>query len=255
MSAEQNYQSYCTKFNTVYKYLCQNSRPRAEVISEICSLRNYELDRMQPILLKAGFIALKEDTNLEKLKDKAFMDLALFNAEGNFRLEGRYIFPVKDMVGNVVALIGWKQDNYKTKYLTTPSKYFNKNIMFYGMEQIGEVGLNKRFFLCEGIFDTLALRSLGFNALAQMGISSSRNKQVLYSLFKRLIGVPDLDYEGRRVLKSDAWNLPTNGSYLMWKGIDAKDIDTLTLMVEGESIREVLMDVWKEKSRIITLEV
>lgn len=252
----ERYNEYSKKFNTVYEYLRRNSRNREQVVNEICEKRGYEVERMAGELLRAGFIYLKEDTDLEKIKKPAFNDLALFNQDGEFRLEGRYIFPVKDMVGNVVALIGWKEGNYKSKYLTTPSKYFSKATLFYGMEQLSSVGLNKNFFLVEGIFDSLSLRSLGFNALANMGAEFNRNKVVLYSLTKRIIGIPDVDQTGRKILKQNMWSIPVNGSYLNWRGFGdkVKDIDDLVQMIEEDDLKEILSEVWSEKDRIITLE-
>lgn len=254
MGIQDEYKAYCQKFNMVYKFMHQHSSHREQVVKEICTLRGYTDKNMRNTLLKAGFIYIKDTSCLEKLKEPQFNDLALFK-EDKFRLESRYIFPVRDMIGNVIALIGWLPTNEKTKYLTTPSKFFSKKSLFYGLEQLGHVGIGKNFFLVEGIFDSLSLRNLGFNALACMGIASSREKIALYSLFRRLIAISDKDIQGSKVVQNDAWSLPTNGSYLTWSGISAKDIDTLTILIEKEDLKEVLTDVWKERSRVINLEV
>lgn len=253
----EEYRTYCEKFKAAYQFLCQHSKNREKTVNEICEIRRYEPSRMAGILLKSGFIFVNEDTDFDKLKGKAFKDLALFTSKGDFMLSDRYIFPVKDMVGNIVALIGWKEGNYKSKYLTTPSKFFSKNTMFFGLEQISQTGLNRNYFVTEGIFDSLSLRSLGFNAIAQMGSIASRNKQVLYTLFKRLIAISDMDSVGRKVLVNDEWQIPTNGSYLNWRipGASIKDIDELIQVIDEENLKEILTDVWSEKERIITLEV
>lgn len=255
MGVQDEYKKYCQRFNIAYKYMTQNSKPSKRVINEICELRGYNTKSMRNTLRSAGFIYIENSSCLDRLKGKAYSDLALFNDEGVFRLESRYIFPVRDMLGNVIALIGWRLGNEKTKYVTTPSKFFSKRDLFYGLEQLGKTGIGKSYFLCEGIFDCLVLRSLGFNALAMMGISTSREKVALYSLFKRLIGIPDKDSQGSFVVRTDAWNLPINGSYLTWSGLSVKDIDSLSLLIEEESLREVLRDTWKDRSRIINLEV
>lgn len=252
---QDEYKNYCTKFNMAYKFMCQRSKNKEQIAKEVCQLRGYTDRSMQTTLVKSGLIFIEDSSCLDRLKDSEFSDLALYTDDNKFRLESRYILPVKDMIGNVIALIGWIPGNEKTKYVTTPSKFFSKKTLFYGLEQLGNVGIGKNFFICEGIFDSLSLRNLGFNAISQMGIVTSREKIVMYSLFKRLIGVPDKDAQGIKVVQSDTWSLPTNGSYLEWKGIDSKDIDSLISIIEEDSMREVLSDVWKNRSRVITLEV
>lgn len=250
--SREKYSEYCTKFNVVYNYFVSCSEDRNKTVSEICYLRNYD-DSMVTTLCNAGFIKLKDNINLDKVRSYEYNDLGLFK-EGNFILEGRYIFPVRDMLGNVIALIGWYPDD--KKYITSASTLFSKTCLFYGMEQLKSTGLGKNYFLVEGIFDTLVLRSLGFNAVGMMGIDTSKIKVTLYGLFKRLIGIPDSDPSGRKILLSDGWRLPLNSSYMNWDlRYNWKDIDELYKSVDLEGLKEVLSSVWSVKDRLITLEV
>lgn len=251
MLTREEYLLYCKKFKKAWQYLCSLSADKDEVIHEICSQRGYSYERMQPILKNAEFIYL--DSLPEKL-NKQDGDLALFDDNGNFILLDRFIFPVKDMLGNVIALIGWYPD--EKKYITTPSKYFSKACLFYGMEQIGEKGLGGTLYLTEGIFDSLSLRSLGFKSLAMMGISGSRYKESLYSLFSRVVAIPDNDPQGRKVLKNDLWNLPSNGKYFRWSGnYKIKDVDDLIRTFEEDDLFDVFSSVVREQDRIVTLEM
>lgn len=254
MLEKAEYASYCDRFHKVWSYLKKNSENQDKTIYEICEIRGYEVDRMEGILSKAEFIKLKDDCNTKILK-KMGNDLALFSKDDNFLVEGRYLFPVKDMFGNIIAIIGWYPD--EKKYITTPSKFFSKTCLFYGMEQIGQTGIGKTYFLTEGIFDSLSIRSLGYNALAMMGIDCSRYKTALYSLFKRVIAIPDIDEQGKKVIKFDKWSLPANSKYFRWSGISpekVKDIDVFINMFEYDDIYKLLSEIPNEKKRIVTYE-
>lgn len=252
MLSKSEYVDYCKRFKTVYGYLKKNSKPVSRVIAEICALREYDVSCMGSILSDAGFI-YPEGCDFSVLKSDRFKDLGLYS-EGTFLLSGRYIFPVYDMLGNIIALIGWFPD--KKKYITTPSKLFSKDCLFYGMEQIGVSGLGKDYILVEGIFDSLSVRSLGLNCIAHMGIASSRYKTLMYSFFGNLLGIPDNDAEGRNVVKTDGWKLPVKGKYLQWRGSRLKDIDNLINMYDRSEIKSILKnDVWSEPDRVVTIEV
>lgn len=251
MISREEYRSYGMRYDAVYRFLLKNSIGLERSAINICRLRRYDPERMVSTLVNAGFLYC-EGIDTKILKSEKFKDLGLVTKDGKFLLDGRYVFPVKDMMGNILALIGWYPDD--KKYITTPSYMFSKECLFYGMERLQKTGIGKKYFLVEGIFDVLSLRSLGLNAVGMMGISSSKYKSILYGLFKRIIAIPDADAEGRKVLKTDAWRIPMNGSYLTWEGIPAKDIDDLCKIIEEDDIKLCLKDVWLEKDRIITLE-
>lgn len=253
MLSREVYKDYCKRFNSVWRYLQSVSKPTEKVVSEICTLRGYDMGRMYSVLRRQGFSFVDDMDKFEKLRT-AGDDLALFSKEGNFLLSGRYIFPVYDMLGNVVALIGWYPD--EKKYVTTPSKLFSKSGMFFGMEQLGSTGIGKPYVLVEGIFDSLSVRSLGFNCVAQMGISSSRYKEVLYSLFKSILAIPDNDKQGVDVVVNDKWKLPVNGKYMRWKSnYYLKDIDALCNAYSEEDMIDLLKEVQNQKDRVVVVEL
>ena len=223
-----------------------------DVALDICQLRGYYPERMLATLVKAGFLFIQEEGCYDKLKG-AGSDLGLFSKEGKFLLEGRFIFPIRDMVGNVLALIGWFPD--EKKYITTPSKFFSKSCLFYGLEQLSNTGINKNYVLVEGIFDSLSVRSLGIPCISQMGIKSSKYKQVMYSMFKSLLAIPDRDSEGKKVIEYDNWMLPSTSRYLRWVGDNSKDIDELCNSYEEEDVREMLKSSFKEKKKVVTIKI
>ena len=246
MLTQEEYRSYCSRFRRVVGWLRMNSKPSMEVANEICALRGYYPERMLSILEEAGFMYITDESCYSKLIN-AGEDLALFK-DGKFLLAGRYIFPVRDMLGNVVALIGWFPDD--KKYVTTPSKLFSKSCLYYGLEQISKVGINKDAILVEGIFDCLSVRSLGLTCYAEMGSTTSRYKTSLYSLFKRVLAIPDNDAVGKSIIQKDSWNLPLNGRYLLWSGNEIKDIDNLCNLYEYEDIKEEILAAFNSKERV-----
>ena len=260
----EDYREYCEKFNAVWQYLSRYSKGFDSIVDDICEYRLYfdSKDRWSKVLKEMGVLFIEEGAcDYTKLNTSKFDDMALFSKEGRFLLDGRYIVPVRDMLGNIIALIGWYPDT--KKYVTTPSKYFVRDCLFFGMEQIGKSGIGKPYFVVEGIFDSLCLRSLGFNAVAQMGIKDSRVKSLLYGLFGRVVAIPDNDGVGRKVILDDKWDLPRNASYFRWKGnlkygdeeIYIKDIDKLCSMFDDEDLINLLNGCLSAKGRVISIEL
>lgn len=254
MINQEEYRDYCKRFRIVEKFLAEKSAPSDVVIYNICQLRKYCPGRMEDTLKKIGFYFIEGNQSIYNPLRDAGDDLGLFSQKsGNFRLAGRFIFPVKDMLGNTIALIGWFPDS--KKYITTPSKLFSKSGMFFGMEQLLQTGIRSDYWLCEGIFDTIALRSVGKFAIAQMGIASSKIKEAYYSLFSKLYAVPDGDEEGREVINGDLWNLPVNSKYLKIVSNKFKDIDDVINKHDKDDIIDALDEIENSNERIYSLKL
>lgn len=254
MLGREYYEDYCKRFNAVYEWLVRRSESREQVISGICDLRGYSEEVMGTVLEDMGIIKLvPEVSDIGTLGSKGLADLGLFS-NGKFLLEGRYIFPVRDMLGNVVALIGWYHD--EKRYITSKSAMFSKSGMFYGMEQLSKTGIGRPYYLVEGIFDSISLRAMGVNAVAMMGISSSSEKMALYGLFGRIVAIPDADGEGRKVVRYDKWKLPAGSSYMLWRSdkrgkLTVKDIDDFCKKYTRDVVVDVLLESMSYRGRIV----
>lgn len=254
MLSQEEYKTYCNTFKAVWMYLKSVSEDNNVVIQNICRYRNYDIERMYDILNNIGFIFINKDKFDKRKIAVLSKDYGLMTESGEFLLTDRFIFPVKDMLGNIIALIGWYPD--EKKYITTPSKLFSKECLFFGMEQLGKVGIGHDFVLVEGIFDCISVQSLGLNCIAQMGIATSRYKETLYSLFRRIVAIPDADTEGRKVVAQDKWKLPVSGRYFRWSGTQGiKDIDDLIRNYESEDVKELLLEVFNETDRVVTVKL
>lgn len=192
-----------------------------EVISEVMSLRGYNFspysEEIRKTLKEVGVF------KFDYLSDLTFVspnttneELKLFGlltSDGEYFLSGRYVVPIRDIMGRVTALVGWYPD--VKKYLTATAVGFSKSGQFFNMEcfsksfdgdyakykddETGEVLESKGLvYLVEGIFDTLALRSLNLPALGNMGLEMSLVKTEILTRFNKVIAIPDNDKAGMR---------------------------------------------------------
>jgi DNA primase len=253
--SQEAFKDYCDRFRVAWNIIRVASYNTDLVIDSLCTERGYDRKRMESILLKTEVCFVDpEKFNFSVLSTLDKGDLGLKTSTGQFLLSGRYIVPVKDMLGNVIALIGWN-GNSERKYVTTPSKLFSKECLFYGMEQFKD-GLGKPFVVVEGIFDCISVRSLDLRCVAMMGITPSRYKCELYSLMGRILAVPDNDKEGRKVISEDSWSLPSRGKYLRWSGAKGiKDIDDLVKSFDASDVKSLLVDAMKENDRIVNINL
>lgn len=256
----REFESYITSFNKVLSYF--EKIGSSDTYPSLCKLRVYQDEEIIKTLKEVGFVLLPDTVDLTPLKSlPCYSLLGLETKTGRCLLEGRYVFPVRDMMGNILALIGWYPD--EKKYITTPSKYFNRSALYFGLEQVSSKGFQDKVFICEGIFDAISLRSLGYVAYATMGVSSSLVKRSMYNIMGRTtVGVSDRDSAGRGVRDYDKWSC---SKYLTWVGdfdmssigeenIKVKDIDDLIKLYEPSVLKEVLDDeISNSVSKIIKL--
>lgn len=269
----KRYETLTHNFNKIWSYLQSLSESEEVVYSNISELRVYDnQESMIKALKEVGFVYISEDTpiDIELIKSlPRYEDLGLItNRTGRFLLEGRYIFPVRDMLGNILTLIGWYPD--EKKYITAPSYYFMRSALFFGMEQVQTKGKNTDgfYFICEGIFDSIALRSLGYRAYATMGVELSKAKKLLYPVLGGgkaiVVGISDRDRVGNAVREYDKWSC---NKYLTWtggvfevEGVDGgykiKDIDDLIKLFEPNDLKaEFNRLILTTQDKIVKLEL
>lgn len=245
------YRQCCKNLEQAYEYM--KSLFSDSYVDELCQLRGY-VGKEQRELIKSMQLGCCDVEDVEVLGDFR-RELGLVSDKDNFIMPGRYIIPVEDLVGNIVALIGYYPD-YK-KYITTPSPFFSKECQFFNYKQAYELSW-KEFggfvILVEGIFDCLSLRSLGLPAIATMGASVTKTKGLLLRNFKKVLCIPDDDATGRRALNRYApsgWKVPSNATFLRFHGglyemsngesLHCKDMDNFVSWYEADDVREILL--------------
>lgn len=255
---------YLAEYSKVWGYIKSQADP--DGVSLLAKARMYTQQPMLDTLDKLEMVYLNRETFIPPPYDKVSKELGLFTDPAKtgkdpfFLLTGRYVVPIKDISGNVIALVGWAPDSLK--YVTTAAEHFSKATMFFGMETLCEPRNNGMgTWVVEGIFDRIAIESLGGRAYATMGINTDVRKNALYSMMGRIVGVPDGDTEGRKVVQQNSWELPIGSSYFRWKGfyegidpngkpfeLRIKDVDDLNKLYDHSDMKELFADVSRDRN-------
>lgn len=149
--------------------------------------------------------------------------LGMCNGFG-FVYEGRFVYPLKDVKGDVMGWCGYDAFE-QPKYLDSSNYgYKAKESTLYGMECLeAYYKASQPVFITEGIVCALWLRQQGFNAMALLGsYLSPYVAEILKRFGRRCIIVPDADEAGNNLAKSVRYKLPT--ARIIQSRV-AKDID------------------------------
>lgn len=112
--------------------------------------------------------------------------------------DGRYVYPVKDVRGDVMGFCGYDKFS-ETKYLDSKNHgYVAKTYSLWGMEMLPNYyRSNEPVFFIEGIVCALYLRQCGLQALAYLGSSPSHYVMEIMRRFgMRAVVITDSDDAG-----------------------------------------------------------
>jgi DNA primase len=104
--------------------------------------------------------------------DSGILDsYGLYNKYGELVFSDRYLFPIKDSLGNIVGFSGRSLDPEKPKYYNTKDNtFFKKGQLLYNYYSIKNLSKDKPIYIVEGFVDALALKFSGVpNVVATMG--------------------------------------------------------------------------------------
>lgn len=155
---------------------------------------------------------------------------------------GRCVFPVKDVMGNVMGFCGW-DPFVDPKYLDSKNYgYKAKQTTLYGMEKLPEYYNSKKpVFVVEGLMCCLYLRWKGFQALATLGSHLTPYViQILSRFGNRLVMIPDNDETGDKYIKQIKRSLP---KALIVQPLVGKDIDGCRKFDDGLYEETLLKDL------------
>jgi DNA primase len=162
-------------------------------------VKNYQLGYFPKVLTAKGrVINFKQYiyTKFSNLEPDVIDTYGLFDRNGDFFFAGRYIIPIRDLRGNVVAFAGRAKDKDEAhKYINTADNFvFHKHEHLFNIDR----ALVKGFvYVVEGYFDALSLISSGIpNVVATMGASFSdthlkllKNKEVIFAFDNDKVGI------------------------------------------------------------------
>lgn len=218
------YYKYCEEFERIYKEIRLHSNLE-ETIDGIFRERVYLDERMRNTLRDLGVFYIDEflfeDYNISM---ERFEKFGLLTKNKNFLLERGYGIPVRDIESNLQALVAYYPNTSTAyKYRTTPAKYFFKKYSFFNIDWVVENFGFEWVVLVEGMFDAIALRSVGIPAIATMGSELTRAKIEILKMFKKVIAVPDNDKTGSKEFSS--WHLEGNFTFVKFEGSGIVQID------------------------------
>lgn len=255
------YKEYAEKMEEQYKIIKAeyNLEKNAE---EICKLRGYTDEAYRQFFIdhEIGSCSLY-DSSL--LGDDRFYTKMVTESD-HFLLQDRYNIDIRDIEGNLLALVGWYPD--EKKYITTPSMFFAKEYVFYNIDEAYRLSWEKYnglVFLVEGMFDTISLRVLGLPVLGTMGVTVKQPKAEQLKLFRKVVGIPDGDKAGSRAFnmmdKKHCWDLPFGSTMIKihegeleteYGNLHVKDIDNICSYFEHDTVRDYLLELAESKKEV-----
>ena len=157
------------------------------------------------------------------------------------------VFPIRDITDEIVGIEGYFPLNklhkengetlfkYNFKYKVSDKSIFNSSLYFFGMKGIQRKALEDGYvILTDGTFDALSLTHIGYNALALLGSSVSKQQIAYLSMLDTVYLAVDNDRAGQDLLKYLKKNLPNVKGILFTKSKDVDDI------LKGENREEFI---------------
>ena len=236
LSEETTIGSLRKQLNQIVDFFKARETYLEEVTIMAKMVRNLEVET----LLNCDSFMVQDDFLQTELPEELQHDALGFCKGINVVFLGRYVYPVKDIRGDVMGFCGY--DKYsEVKYLDSVNVgYRAKQYSFWGMEKLPEYYKNKEpVFFVEGIVCALYLRQCGLQALAYLGSNLSPYQcQIIHRFGYRAIVICDSDEAGTKTRKSLKYKAP---AVRVIQSRIAKDID---------DSREVNPDFVKELAKL-----
>ena len=196
LSEESTVVSSRKQLNQIVETFKQRPEYLEEVETFAIKGRNLKVET----LLNCDSFMVQPDTPLAVLPEELRHDSLGFCRGNRYIFEGRYVYPVKDVKGDVMGFCGY--DKYSdVKYLDSLNfGYKAKSYSLWGMEKLPEYYSNdKPVYIVEGIVCALYLRQEGLQSLATLGsIISPYVTEIIRRFGMRAVMVNDADEAGTK---------------------------------------------------------
>ena len=167
-----------------------------------------------------GFVPSNSDYYAElskKFKEKEILDTGLFYKNENYnkfvnRFYSRIIFPIKNIVGDVIAFGGRTIINSKAaKYINSPeTEFYKKGRHVFNLDKArSNINKDKEVIIVEGYMDVISIYSSGVkNVVSNSGIALTENQMnLIWKFFSKQIICLDGDCSGQKAALRIAENL------------------------------------------------
>lgn len=183
-------------------------------------VRNLEVET----LTECDSFMLQPETPVDILPEELRHDSLGFCRGDYFVFEGRYVYPVKDVHGDVMGFCGYDKFE-EPKYLDSKNYgYKAKSYSCWGMEKLPEYYRSTEpVYIVEGIVCALYLRQSNLQSLALLGSNASPYMvEVIKRFGDRAIIIHDADDAGSKFRKVIRRKIP---NILCIQSTIAKDVD------------------------------
>lgn len=183
---------------------------REEHVQEVTWMAELGRNLKPETLLKCDSFMVQPDTSILLLPEELRHESLGFCRESHYVFEGRYVFPVKDVKGDVMGFCGYDKFS-EMKYMDSRNfGYVAKRYSVWGMEMMEAYYKSKDpVFFVEGIVCALYLRQEGLQALAMLGSSISPYVTEIAKRFKeRAIFISDSDEAGTKFRRALRYKIP-----------------------------------------------
>lgn len=161
----------------------------------------------------------------------------------------RYVIPIYDTLGMVMALVGYKY-GVNEKYMYANTRYFNRGDAIYGLECIDKCIEAECTFVVEGLMDRIRVRELGFeNCIATCGADKSWERMLVFHNLNKCVFIPDRDRAG--MLTSKHWTCDSMARIIL--PTQFKDIDEFAR--QSSSTEQFCKDLLTESYKYMVNEV
>lgn len=185
-------------------------KSREEYLKEVTimakGVRNLEIKT----LLDCDSFMVQDSFYLPDLPEEFQHDSLGFCKGDRLVFRGRYIYPVKDVRGDVMGFCGYDKFD-ANKYLDSQNYgYRAKTFSCWGMEKLPEYyKSNRTVFFVEGIVCALYIRQCGMQSLAMLGsLPSTYVVEIMKRFGSRCIIICDSDEAGTKCRKSLRYRAP-----------------------------------------------
>lgn len=161
------------------------------------------------ILKKQKCFFIPEESIIHIIPEKYWHDMYGFVKGRRIVYDGRFIYPVFDIKGDVMGFCGYDNE-FAPKYLDSVTYgYKAKETTLYGMEMLPQYYRDGYVFVFEGIPDTLWAREHGINALAMLGSNLTPYvAEILRRFGVRCILISDADEAGTKIRNKAKYAIP-----------------------------------------------
>ena len=168
-----------------------------------------------------GFVPGNSDSHIQLLKkfnEKEILDTGLFyksekNSKFINRFYSRIIFPIRNIVGDVIAFGGRIINNNKktAKYINSPeTEFYKKGKHIFNLDKAkSNINKNEEVIVVEGYMDVISIYSAGIkNVVSNSGIALTENQiNLIWRFFSKPIICLDGDTSGQKAALRIAENL------------------------------------------------